>query len=599
MKNDDQEIWDRFNKSNIKTDSGVLKKAKNIEKTVSQHADDFLFKKLHIIKEIRRKMLFWFGVLTIVLILIVVNIFISQSNYQTQFKNNRYYSEGMVGEIKTLNPLYISTASEKTIEKMIFSSLYRYDRKGNLKADLVKDLRISNDGKKYQITIKNDLKWSDGEPITAKDVKYSINAYKNESVNSFVGQTFRGVSVKILSDYTVELNLRSKYPAFQHLLTFSILPEHIMTKDSFSHKQKESFNYFPVGSGKFIVDDFIVRKKTEGMITSVILKSNKFFAKKGLDKLMINIYSNDQQLKTALSKKEVNGALLKNPSLIDVEKKQLSAKYYQTSSGVFAFLNNKSPIFKKAETRKVFRSLIGVKDIRKQYQNKYQTNVDFDFPMSTKYFDKKGLKINYLDDQVKQKQILSKTLSKKDGKYYLDNKEFVLKIVSVKDSDYQLAAQKIAQNLTKQGFKVDLKLIDAKKDQLNFNKTIFQNKNYDILVYELNFGSNFDVYSFWHSSQSGYNGLNFANYNNKVSDRLLSTARVTLDQKTRTAKYQKFVTTWIADVPAVGLYKKTFKYVHDKNSDVTISNADLIGLDDRYYDVLNWSSERQEKYLTP
>lgn len=74
-----------------------------------------------------------------------------------------------------------------------------------------------------------------------------------------------------------------------------------------------------------------------------------------------------------------------------------------------------------------------------------------------------------------------------------------------------------------------------------------------------------DPYPFWHSSQVKDPGLNLAKYENKSADKLLESARVSLDEETRAKKYQEFQDILIGDAPALFLYSPEYIYYVSKN----------------------------------
>ena len=55
---------------------------------------------------------------------------------------------------------------------------------------LVTDVQVSDDSMHFTYTIRDDLFWSDGEPLTAEDVAYTLNLYKNN--HAYLPQTLRG-----------------------------------------------------------------------------------------------------------------------------------------------------------------------------------------------------------------------------------------------------------------------------------------------------------------------------------------------------------------------------------------------------------------------
>lgn len=78
-----------------------------------------------------------------------------------------------------LDPALNSTVDGACLAILAFSGLYMYDENGQLVPDLAEGYEMSEDGKTYTFTMKDDLKWSDGTPLTAADVEYSWKRMAN------------------------------------------------------------------------------------------------------------------------------------------------------------------------------------------------------------------------------------------------------------------------------------------------------------------------------------------------------------------------------------------------------------------------------------
>ena len=119
------------------------------------------------------------------------------------------------------------------------------------------------------------------------------------------------------------------------------------------------------------------------------------------------------------------------------------------------------------------------------------------------------------------------------------------------------------------------------------------------MIYELVLGGDPDPYAYWHSSQSTTGGLNFANYSNIIADDALAGGRTRTDKAYRDERYRIFVRQWLSDIPAVALYQPNVEYIHSKNVEAVDENARLVSAEDRFYNVIYWSSDTYPVYKTP
>ena len=77
--------------------------------------------------------------------------------------------------------------------------------------------------------------------------------------------------------------------------------------------------------------------------------------------------------------------------------------------------------------------------------------------------------------------------------------------------------------------------------------------------------NNPDIFSFWHSSERFYPGLNLALYDNKKVDALLESIRTNSDETKRNEELFQLQKMIIQDQPAIFLYSPTYLYVGPKN----------------------------------
>jgi len=86
----------------------------------------------------------------------------------------------LAGEPSTIDPNRASWALERSVIMQCFQGLLSFNQDLSLAADVAKEIPttanggISADGKTYTFKLRNNVKWSDGEKVTADDFEYSI-----------------------------------------------------------------------------------------------------------------------------------------------------------------------------------------------------------------------------------------------------------------------------------------------------------------------------------------------------------------------------------------------------------------------------------------
>jgi len=140
-----------------------------------------------------------------------------------------------------------------TISGLTYSTMYKVNLDGSYSFDLATDVKHSADGLVYTFTIREGVKFHDGQPLTAKDVAFTYNlvmAHEDfPTLHSYV-TSFK--SVEASDDKTVVITLTDAIPNIESKLVFLyIFPEHVW-KDHSSGEAAAAFdNKSMIGSGPF------------------------------------------------------------------------------------------------------------------------------------------------------------------------------------------------------------------------------------------------------------------------------------------------------------------------------------------------------------
>lgn len=140
------------------------------------------------------------------------------------------------------DPAYGWGAGEHVHEPLIQSTLTKTTEDLEIAYDLATEMRVSDDGMIWTVTIRDDVYFTDGEPLTAEDVAFTYNTVKEvSSVNDF---TMLKEAVA-LDDTTVEFVMETPYSIWPYTMAnVGIVPEHAYGADYGSN---------PIGSGRYIM----------------------------------------------------------------------------------------------------------------------------------------------------------------------------------------------------------------------------------------------------------------------------------------------------------------------------------------------------------
>ena len=154
----------------------------------------------------------------------------------------------------TLNPLTADDRYGLSVCNVLYSPLYRMNTDGSIDYILAESIEPSEDGLTYTVKLKNGLKWSDGEALTADDVVFTYNAQmENGTALQVNGQN---ITVTKVDDQTIEFGLPAISANFTEVLAAEhfILPEHI-----FADKGSFDINLLQddvVGNGPYTLKEY-------------------------------------------------------------------------------------------------------------------------------------------------------------------------------------------------------------------------------------------------------------------------------------------------------------------------------------------------------
>ncbi len=157
---------------------------------------------------------------------------------------------GVRADALTLDPIASSDNPSIWTELLIYDQLVRPSRDGKrLEPGIAESWTVSPDGKEFRFKLRANARFSNGQPVTASDVVYSLKRAAGEK--SSWGSFFRPItSYNALDDHTVVMKLDKPFtPMLNNLAMFSasILPEKLV------EQQGAAFFEHPVGSGPFVL----------------------------------------------------------------------------------------------------------------------------------------------------------------------------------------------------------------------------------------------------------------------------------------------------------------------------------------------------------
>lgn len=541
------------------------------------------------------------------------------------------YIEGSIGSPKYINPLYASLSdTDLDISSLVYSSLFKIDKTGNLKTDLVETQTVSDDHKVYTYQIKDKVFWHDGEELTADDVVFTFNLIKDPAYKSPLRASFTGVGIEKQDDLTVKFTLTDPYVAFDELLTFGIMPAHVWGAISAEAISLADYNLRPIGSGPYKSKQLV--KDKLGNIKEYDLSINEdYYGELAKVDVSFKFFESFEEAIAALNDNLVNGiSYLPN----ELRKNIITPKtynFYKLSlpqlTAIFFNSNNNSALT-SVKLRKVLSYAIDKTNLVDNVLEGNAKIVDGPILADSFAYNTEVEKYNYNPEEAKklltEDKWESATISEEEittlndkktkaetedgealtesenkklamgaGNWLIKNGDYLkIKLTTVETSENTLVVEAVKKYWEELGIKTELEILPLTQVQ----NEVIKGRNFEALFYGQVLGVDPDPYAFWHSSQTGETGFNIANFANKEVDELLEDARTNTDPIERKAKYSRFQEIVSENAPVVFMYSPTYTYLQDKKIkgfDVTR----IIDPRDRFANIEEWYINTRKKLV--
>ena len=109
-------------------------------------------------------------------------------------------TEGILGSPRFVNPVLAYSLVDNDLVSVIYSGLMRKNNDGILIPDLAEKYEVSENGLVYTFTMKENISFHDGKPITASDVIFTINKIKDPIIKSPKKVSWDGVNIEKIDE---------------------------------------------------------------------------------------------------------------------------------------------------------------------------------------------------------------------------------------------------------------------------------------------------------------------------------------------------------------------------------------------------------------
>lgn len=503
------------------------------------------------------------------------------------------YAEALVGNLQRLNPvLDFYNQPDRDVDRLIFSSLIKYDAQGLPVPDVAESWGISFDGLSYNFQLRENAVWHDGNPVIAEDVIFTVELLRDP--NSVLPEDLKAfwneLEVIPLGDKAVQFRLTEPFAPVMDYFNFGILPKHLLGGMTYNQIINSEFNLNPIGSGPYQFDSLIIE---EGEIEGVILRANlNYFGKAPfLQEFVFRYYPDHQSAFTAYKEGFVQGIgeipnnLLINAlaipdlSLYSVVKPQVAMLLFNLNNSNVEFLQDKA-------VRRALMMALDRRGLIDRDLNGQGVIADVPLVPSTWAYFPTNQRIDQNNQQAAN--LLKEAgyiLEQENGGIRTKNGDrLTFSLVFPDDEEHERVAEAIQSDLSKIG--VQIELIQAPYDSLILD--YLQPLTYEAALIDINYSGSPDPdpYPFWDQAQQ-VNGQNYSQWENRVASQYLEEARILTDYDERARLYRNFQVIFTDELPALPLYYPVYSFgINQSIQDIRVGS--LFDPSDRFWNVQEW-----------
>ena len=441
-------------------------------------------------------------IIIVVGVILTATFFIYRNNTKKEESQTNEVSENNVAIVDnlkmgisgydTINPILTKNKEILNLDKLIFEPLINLTSDYQIENNLIEGLTKISDIK-YQITLKQGIKWQDGTTLTTADVEFTINKIKENSSSVYNGNVAQIESMDIINDSAMLINLSSKVTFFEYNLTFPIVSSKFYKSEDFDSSTK-----IPIGTGMFriasIDDNNILLVKNErwhNKEKTITTKSITVHKYNSVGEIFNDFKMNNIDIvNTHLSN------FTEYIGTIGYNKKVYSEREYD----FLAFNQNDSVVsnlnVRKAITYGINKELL-ISNVLNNNKIITKGPLDYGSYLST---DKELLSY---DSEKAKKALEDDGYSISKGKYYKDGKALTITILVCQDyTDRVKVAENIKSQLAQVGITVNISSVNSQ-----IYKNAIENKSYQVMLTGI-------LNSINPSLDYFYGANNLANYNN-------------------------------------------------------------------------------------
>ena len=466
-------------------------------------------------------------------------------------------SVGSAVEPETWNPFLSEQMAVQEVGRLLFAGLLLQNDKGEWIPDLAtvvptsENGGISGDGLTITYRLKPNLKWQDGQSLSARDVQFTFDFIMRNRGRVAWREGYEKIqSIAAPDDSTVIIRLSEPYAYVYHLFP-NVLPRH--RSADFADTQTQNFNRLPVGSGPFILKEW---RRGDAL---VFAPNPLYHQGRPLLEALTYKFVTDRQI--VLSQLKIGEVDIVNNigfDQLDQVRAVTGVNTFITTGTIWEHLdfNLDLPLFADLRVRQAIALSIDRRDlIEKTLKNAAFPAYTDVHPLSWAYLALPHQPVRNLQ-QAKELLTASGWKPGYDGIQTLAGRRLSFTLLLPDGDKPRLAvAEAIALQLREAGIEMRVQRIAAK----TFFGDILPARRFEAVLFAWVNSSEPNPYDFWHSRRipgAGNRGVgkNYAGWKLAEVDALLENEQRTRNQDSRRDLLRRLQEKLVAETPIIPLY---------------------------------------------
>jgi len=443
-------------------------------------------------------------------------------------------------EMPHLNPLTSTDAYSSLVNSWIFDSLLDRDPATlELIPRVAYKWEVSDDHLVYTFYLRDDVVFSDGHPLTAKDVKFTFDKLMDPKTDApHLKNYYTDVErCEVVDDYTVRYYCKKQY--YQHpvmLGLLEIIPEHIYGVGEFNNHPN---NRKPIGSGPYVLTEW------QTGLQLVLSRNPNYWRKKEnlpyFDKIIYQIILDDNASLLKLRRGELDALAIRPEDLLrraqsEKFRSQFNIFIYPRPAYSYIGWNMRRNVFKDKRVRKALTMLLNREKIVERIYYGMAEIIESPFMPGTPEYHNQLARIPFAPEEAKK--LLDESGWRDtdgDGVRDKDGEKFYFEVMTTNSNP---VAEKILtvyqEDLARAGIVMEIRLLEWASLLERVDS-----RNFDAVLMGWQMPPDPDPYQVWHSSQAE-KGSNFVGFVNKEADELIEKGRICFDRNERIQIYKRF-----------------------------------------------------------